>query len=132
MVVVPRGNWMIPTALEHVKLWKRWVVVQFELTKQARALGIEVLVEVHSYFKQQVEIARQVDWVYDFALPPLVLHALYKADAQPLVEWLRVRPRNSITVLDTHDGIGVIDVGADGAGSPGLLQPAEIHDLVET
>ena len=103
-----------------------------ELTAQARALGIEVLVEVHSYYKQQVEIARQVDWVYDFALPPLVLHALYKADARPLVEWLAVRPRNSITVLDTHDGIGVIDVGADGAGNPGLLEPAAIHNLVET
>jgi len=103
-----------------------------ELTKQARALGIEVLVEVHSYYKEQVEIARQVDWVYDFALPPLILHALYKADAKPLVEWLAVRPRNSITVLDTHDGIGVIDVGADGAGNPGLLEPQSIHDLVET
>jgi sucrose phosphorylase len=103
-----------------------------ELTAQARALGIEVLVEVHSYYKQQVEIARQVDWVYDFALPPLILHALYKADAQPLVEWLAVRPRNSITVLDTHDGIGVIDVGADGAGNPGLLEPAAINNLVNT
>jgi sucrose phosphorylase len=103
-----------------------------ELTAQARALGIEVLVEVHSYYKQQVEIARQVDWVYDFALPPLVLHALYQADAGPLVEWLAVRPRNSITVLDTHDGIGVIDVGADASGAPGLLPPAAIHELVET
>jgi len=103
-----------------------------ELTEQARALGIEVLVEVHSYYKRQVEIARRVDWVYDFALPPLVLHALYKADAKPLVEWLAVRPANSITVLDTHDGIGVIDVGADGAENPGLLEPASINDLVET
>jgi sucrose phosphorylase len=103
-----------------------------ELTAQARAMGIEVLVEVHSYYKHQVEIARQVDWVYDFALPPLVLHALYKADAGPLAKWLAVRPPNSITVLDTHDGIGVIDVGADAEGNPGLLQPAEIHNLVET
>ena len=103
-----------------------------ELTAQARSLGMEVLVEIHSYYKQQVEIARQVDWVYDFALPPLVLHALFKADAGPLAEWLAVRPRNSITVLDTHDGIGVIDVGADAAGNPGLLMPADINDLVET
>ena len=102
------------------------------LTAQARALGIEVLVEVHSYYKRQVEIARQVDWVYDFALPPLVLHALYKTDAAPLAAWLAVRPRNSITVLDTHDGIGVIDVGADGPENPGLLEPGDIHDLVET
>ena len=103
-----------------------------ELTAQARALDIEVLVEVHSYYEQQIQIARRVDWVYDFALPPLVLHALYKADAKPLLEWLAVRPRNSITVLDTHDGIGVIDVGADSAGNSGLLEPAAINDLVET
>ncbi len=103
-----------------------------DLTKRAHALGIEVLVEVHSYYKQQVEIARQVDWVYDFALPPLVLHALFKADAKPLARWLSIRPKNAITVLDTHDGIGVIDVGADAGGDPGLLEPSEINDLVES
>jgi sucrose phosphorylase len=103
-----------------------------ELTKRAQHLGMEVLVEVHSYYKQQVEIARRVDWVYDFALPPLVLHALLKADAKPLERWLSIRPGNAITVLDTHDGIGVIDVGADAGGAPGLLEPSEINDLVES
>jgi sucrose phosphorylase len=103
-----------------------------KLTEQARALEIEVLVEIHSHYLKQAEIARQVDWVYDFALPPLVLHALYQADAQPLLAWLAIRPKNAITVLDTHDGIGVIDVGADSAGTPGLLEPAMIDSLVET
>lgn len=102
-----------------------------KLTKQARALDMEVLVEVHSYYKQQVEIARQVDWVYDFALPPLILHTLFEADAQPLYEWMKVRPHNAITVLDTHDGIGVIDVGMDHEGNPGLLPPEAINSLVE-
>jgi sucrose phosphorylase len=102
------------------------------LTVRAKALGMEVLVEIHTYFKQQMEIAKQVDWVYDFALPPLVLHALYNADAQPLCNWLALRPKNAITVLDTHDGIGVIDVGGDGKGNPGLLGPPEIDHLVET
>jgi sucrose phosphorylase len=42
-------------------------------------------------------------------------------------------PRNAVTVLDTHDGIGVIDVGADDIdGTPGLLAPEEIDNLVET
>ncbi|MGA2571206.1 MAG: sucrose phosphorylase [Terracidiphilus sp.] len=103
-----------------------------ELTARAKSLEIEVLVEIHSYHRQQVEIAEQVDWVYDFALPPLVLHALYKADAQPLYSWMKIRPKNAITVLDTHDGIGVIDVGADAQGNPGLLAPSNISDLVET
>lgn len=103
-----------------------------QLASRAHARGIEVLVEIHSYYKKQVEIASRVDWVYDFALPPLVLHALLKADAEPLAQWIAIRPRNAVTVLDTHDGIGVIDVGADADGSLGLLTPAQIHELVES
>ncbi|HXZ73774.1 MAG TPA: alpha-amylase family glycosyl hydrolase, partial [Streptosporangiaceae bacterium] len=86
-----------------------------EVTAWCRQRGLEVLVEVHSHYLRQVEIARQVDYVYDFALPPLVLHALTAADAGPLLAWLKHRPGNAITVLDTHDGIGVIDVGPDAA-----------------
>ncbi len=103
-----------------------------ELTQKARAMGIEVLVEIHSHYLKQIEIARQVDRVYDFALPPLILHALFKSDPNPLAKWLSVSPRNAVTVLDTHDGIGVIDVGADASGTPGLLLPEEIDNLVET
>jgi sucrose phosphorylase len=107
-----------------------------ELTEKGRALGIEVLVEIHSHYLKQIEIARKVDWVYDFALPPLVLHALFKSDSRPLARWLSISPRNAVTVLDTHDGIGVIDVGADSAAiagsNPGLLSPTEIDSLVET
>src|SRR5919202_222659 len=83
------------------------------LSQEARGLGLEVLVEVHSYWRRQVEIARQVDLVYDFALPPLILHALTTGDGAALRAWWEERPRNAVTVLDTHDGIGVIDVGAD-------------------
>jgi len=113
---------MIPETFEYIA----------ELTAKARALGIEVLVEIHSYYQKQLEIACQVDWVYDFALPPLVLHALFQRDPRPLARWLAISPRNAVTVLDTHDGIGVIDVGADSDGNPGLLAPAEIDNLVET
>jgi sucrose phosphorylase len=101
---------------------------------RARQLGIEVLVEIHSYFQRQIEIAARVDWVYDFALPPLVLHALFFDTAVPLKSWIRIRPRNSLTVLDTHDGIGIIDIGADVGdrdGHPGLVPPAELDALVE-
>jgi sucrose phosphorylase len=104
-----------------------------ELTAKARDLSIEVLVEIHSHYLKQIEIAKRVDWVYDFALPPLVLHALFNADSRPLAKWLSISPQNAVTVLDTHDGIGVIDVGADDIdGTPGLLAPEEIEDLVET
>jgi sucrose phosphorylase len=93
---------------------------------------MEVLVEIHSHYLKQIEVARRVDWVYDFALPPLVLHALFRCDTRPLARWLSISPRNAVTVLDTHDGIGVIDVGADANQNPGLLSPEEIDKLVET
>jgi len=105
-----------------------------DFTALARRAGLEVLVEVHSYFRRQVEIARHVDWVYDFALPPLLLHALFNGSARYLREWLSIRPTNCLTVLDTHDGIGIIDVGADPAdpvGKPGLLPPGELDAIVE-
>ncbi len=105
-----------------------------QFAAQAQALGIEVLVEVHAYYQRQIEIARQVDWVYDFALPPLVLHALFFHTSAPLKAWLQRRPHNALTVLDTHDGIGIIDIGADAAdreGRPGLVPPAELDALVE-
>jgi len=104
------------------------------LTAQAHALGIEVLVEIHSHYLEQIAIAKQVDWVYDFALPPLVLHTLYTRTARQLKRWFEIRPRNAVTVLDTHDGIGVLDVGADRKGGdlPGLLTPEEIDALVKT
>src|SRR5581483_7261027 len=106
-----------------------------ELKAQAHTLGIEVLVEIHTHYEEQIEIARQVDWVYDFALPPLVLHALYTGDAGPLKRWLAISPRNAVTVLDTHDGIGVLDVGPSRKSPdnlPGLLLPEQIDHLVET
>ena len=105
-----------------------------ELSRHMRTLGMEVLVEIHSYYREQIEIAKRVDWVYDFALPPLVLHAFAFRTARPLEEWLRIRPSNALTVLDTHDGIGIVDIGAERGdpSRPGLVPPAEIERLVET
>lgn len=107
-----------------------------ELAASARGRGMEVLVEIHSHYRQQIEIAKRVDRVYDFALPPLVLHALINHTGKHLREWLAISPRNAVTVLDTHDGIGVIDVGAEAeengkTGAPGLLPPEAIDRLVE-
>jgi sucrose phosphorylase len=106
-----------------------------EFAGRAKALGIEVLVEIHAYYRRQIEIAKKVDWVYDFALPPLVLHALHFRTASALRHWIGIRPNNALTVLDTHDGIGIIDIGADAsdrADHPGLVPPAELDTLVES
>jgi sucrose phosphorylase len=67
-------------------------------------------------------------------LPPLVLHALFNGTAAPLKRWIGMRPTNALTVLDTHDGIGIIDIGADAtdrSARPGLVPPAELDALVE-
>jgi sucrose phosphorylase len=104
------------------------------LRRYAHQRGAGILLEVHGHYRQQIELAETVDRVYDFALPPLVLHALHARDAEPLGRWLTVRPANTVTVLDTHDGIGIIDVGANPLrpGEPGLLTDAQIDALVES
>ena len=101
------------------------------ITSEARQRGLDVLVEIRSHHRFQVEVASKVDQVYDFALPMLVLHALHNGDAAPLADWLRIAPRNCVTVLDTHDGLGVVDVAPDG-DSPGLLSSQAVDCLVDT
>ncbi|MDU1102724.1 MAG: DUF1964 domain-containing protein [Bifidobacterium breve] len=66
--------------------------------------GLEILIEVHSYYKKQVEIASKVD------------------------------RNNAVTVLDTHDGIGVIDIGSDqlDRSLKGLVPDEDVDNLVNT
>lgn len=67
--------------------------------------------------------------VYNFALPPLVLHALLRGDARHLTRWARslTLPSDRVTFfnfLASHDGIGLNP-------ARGLLPDAEIDFLVE-
>lgn len=101
-----------------------------QLTKRAKEKGIEVLVEIHSYYKTQIDIAKRVGYVYDFALPVLVLDTLFNKNASSLKKWLQVSPRNAITVMDTHDGIGIVDVAAEG-DQPGLIDAAILSKIVD-
>ena len=57
--------------------------------------------------------ARSADkgfWIYDFALPVLTLHALYNHTGVYLKQWMERCPMHQFTTLDTHDGIGIVDV----------------------
>jgi sucrose phosphorylase len=101
------------------------------LAAEARELGLEVLAEVHAPHRQAVGTAAHVDRIYDFGLGPLVLHAIFTGDGGPLLDWLNTRPANSVTVLDTHDGLGMIDAGAGGDGGDGLLSAAQIEAVVD-
>jgi sucrose phosphorylase len=101
-----------------------------EIVAIAREAGLRVLVEVHAHYSQQLAIAPLVDLVYDFALAPLLLHSLGTGTTDRLLEWFRIRPQNAVTVLDTHDGIGIIDAGPSG-DLPGLIDQAEMAAIFE-
>jgi len=72
--------------------------------------------------------ANEAQLVYNFALPPLVLHSLATGNARRLTDWasaLRL-PSGSVTFfnfLASHDGIGLNP-------ARGILSPAEIDALV--
>lgn len=82
-----------------------------------------ILPEVHEHYSYQLKLAERGYWVYDFALPMLVLHTLYHHTNRRLLDWLRMCPHTQITTLDTHDGIGVVDV-------EGLMAEEEVEKTV--
>ncbi|KMY68156.1 sugar phosphorylase [Desulfocarbo indianensis] len=68
--------------------------------------------------------------VYNFALPPMVLHAFYTQDASELARWAAgMEPPSATTaffnILDTHDGIGLM-------GVKGILNPEQIGVIIDT
>ena len=72
--------------------------------------GCIILPEMHEHYNIQSKLAEKGYWVYDFALPMLVLYSLFTGSGKRLKYWLSICPRNQFTTLDTHDGIGVVDV----------------------
>lgn len=72
--------------------------------------GVTILPEIHEHYTMQQKIAGKDFHVYDFALPMLLLNALYYGQSRYLKHWFEICPRKQFTTLDTHDGIGVVDV----------------------
>lgn len=72
--------------------------------------GVILLPEIHEHYTMQEKIAKEDYYVYDFALPMLLINALYYGQTQYLKHWFEICPRKQFTTLDTHDGIGVVDV----------------------
>lgn len=72
--------------------------------------GVELLPEIHEHYTMQERIAEKDFYVYDFALPMLLINAIYFGKTEYLKHWLTICPRKQFTTLDTHDGIGVVDV----------------------
>lgn len=80
-----------------------------------------------SYFGNGEDEAHMV---YNFALPPLVLHTFYEGDTTVLRNWLESLEYLSETTtyfnfLDSHDGIGVM-------GARGILSDEQIDKMVQT
>lgn len=96
-----------------------WEILNW-LNEYVAPFGVEILPEVHEHYSYHQRIADHGYWTYDFALPMLVLHTLYHHTGVRLKRWLAICPHKQITTLDTHDGLGVVDVGD-------LLTPEEIE-----
>lgn len=81
-----------------------------ECAEILRPYQVELLPEIHEHYTMQKKIEEKDFYVYDFALPMLLINALYYGNTQYLKHWLEICPRKQFTTLDTHDGIGVVDV----------------------
>jgi sucrose phosphorylase len=115
----------LPQTHEIVKLIRDVV----DLVASGVALVTETNVSHHqniSYFGNGRDEAHMV---YNFALPPLVLHAFYTGDSEALSQWAGdlCAPSEQtafLNILDTHDGIGL-------QGVQGILAPEDIQLLVD-
>jgi len=72
----------------------------------------------------------EAQMIYNFTLPPLVLHTFYTQDASLLMDWAETLEKVSDTAtylnfLDSHDGIGVLPV-------QDLLPPEAIEEMCWT
>jgi sucrose phosphorylase len=101
---------------------------------ETAASGVALITETNvphaenvSYFGDGTDEAHMV---YNFALPPLVLHTFYREDATDISRWAAMLRAPSPTttffnILDTHDGIGLM-------GVKGILPSDEIDHILRT
>lgn len=82
----------------------------YDIEDTVKAEGAEILPEIHEHYTIPMKIADKGFWIYDFALPVLTLHALYNHTGEYLKAWFEKCPMKQFTTLDTHDGIGIVDV----------------------
>lgn len=81
--------------------------------------GAIILPEIHEHYSMPFKLAKHGYFVYDFALPMVILYSLYSGKSSRLVNWINKSPMKQFTTLDTHDGIGVVD-------ARDILTPEEI------
>lgn len=110
------------------------IVKLFRDVLDIAAPGVALVTETNVPHEENISYfgngSDEAQMVYNFALPPLVLHAFYREDATWLSNWAErlEYPSASTTflnILDTHDGIGVLGVN-------GILPDEEVEFLVAT
>ncbi len=87
----------------------------FRAVADALDLDLVILTETNVPHPENVSYwggGREAHMVYNFALPPLVLHAAVSGDARPLARWARALPPPGegplfLNFLASHDGVGV-------------------------
>jgi sucrose phosphorylase len=99
------------------------------------ALGLDTLIltETNVPHRENVSYFGRGDeahMVYNFALPPLVLHAMISADAAPLRSWAGTLPgpetgQRFLNFLASHDGVGLTPVRG------GLVDEAAFAETIE-
>ncbi len=100
---------------------------------ETAAPGVLVLTETNVPHAENISYfgdgSNEAHMVYNFALPPLVLHTLLTGDSSTLSAWAKGLETTGDTCffnfLASHDGIGVRPV-------EGLLSPAEIANLTQS
>jgi len=100
-----------------------WVAPQVALISETNVPHVENI----SYFGNGHDEAHMV---YNFALPPLVLHTFYSQDASAISAWAASLHKISDTAtyfnfLDSHDGVGLMAV-------KDILSPTEVDNIVES
>ncbi len=108
------------------------VVKLFRAVLDAVAPGVLLITETNVPHEENVRYfgdgTDEAQMVYQFSLPPLVLHAFHRGDARALQRWAAAltTPSDQTTFfnfLASHDGIGV-------RPAEGILSPEEIEELV--
>lgn len=99
----------------------------------AVAPQVSILVEANVPHEDNVKYfgdgRNEAHMVYNFPLPPLVIHAIYTGDASHLLKFVEQLDNPSeetafLNILDTHDGIGLSPVR-------GILTKREVEKMVE-
>lgn len=126
--------WKIPgTSCIHLEQTHRLIQL-FRAITDAVAPGTVIITETNVPHKDNVSYfgdgKNEAQMVYQFSLPPLVLHAVHRQDVRALCQWassleLPSKQTTWFNFLASHDGIGLNPLR-------GILPESEILSLVET